>query len=170
MGELIDALLRLSRITRSEPQFERTDLSAITRELAASLAAGDAARAVRFSIEDGIVVDGEPRLLTAMMDNLLRNAWKFTGPKPHAHIEFGSERKDGRRVYFLRDDGVGFEPSEAERLFMPFQRLHDPREFEGHGVGLATVKRIVGVHGGRVWGEASPGEGATIRFTLGERT
>jgi PAS domain S-box-containing protein len=170
MGELIDALLRLSRITRSEPQFERTDLSAITRDLAASLAAGESERSVEFAIEDGIVVDGEPRLLTAMMDNLLRNAWKFTGPKPSARIEFGSERRDGRRVYFLRDDGVGFDPAEAERLFMPFQRLHDPREFEGHGVGLATVKRIVGVHGGRVWGEAKPGEGATIWFTLGERS
>jgi PAS domain S-box-containing protein len=170
MGELIDALLKLSRITRSEPVFERTDLSAIARDVAASLSAGDGERSVEFHIEDGIVVDGEPRLLTAMMDNLLRNAWKFTGPKPRARIEFGIERSAGRRVYFLRDDGVGFEPSEAERLFTPFHRLHDPREFEGHGVGLATVKRIVGVHGGRVWGEAKPGEGATIRFTLGERS
>jgi len=169
MGELIDALLKLSRITRSEPQFEKTDLSAIARELAAALTAADPGRSVEFRIEDSVFVDGEPRLLTAMMDNLLRNAWKFTGPKPQAHIEFGIERDEGRRVYFLRDDGVGFEPSQAERLFMPFQRQHDPRDFEGHGVGLATVKRIVGVHGGRVWGDGEPGKGATIRFTLGER-
>ena len=169
MGELIDALLRLSRITRSEPQFERTDLSAITGELAGSLAAADPGRCVEFHIEDGVIVDGEPRLLTAMMDNLLRNAWKFTGPRSQAHIEFGTERLEGRRVYFVRDNGVGFDASQAEHLFTPFHRLHDPREFEGHGVGLATVKRIVGVHGGRVWGDGDPDDGATIRFTLGER-
>ncbi|MFN2426725.1 MAG: GAF domain-containing protein [Candidatus Binatia bacterium] len=169
MGELIDSLLRLSRITRSEPQFERTDLSAITRELAAALAAADPARCVEFRIEDGVVVDGEPRLLSAMMDNLLRNAWKFTAPKPSARIEFGTAHEAGRRVFFLRDDGVGFDPSQAERLFTPFQQLHDPRDFGGHGVGLATVKRIVGVHGGRVWGEGEPGMGATIHFTLGDR-
>lgn len=168
MGDLIDALLRLSRITRSEPQLERTDLSAIARELAASLSASDPQRIVTFDVTDGLVVDGEPRLLSAMLDNLLRNAWKFTAPKPSARIEVGVERRDRRRVYFVRDDGIGFDPSLADRLFAPFQRLHDPREFEGHGVGLATVKRIVGVHGGSVWGEGRPGEGATIFFTLGE--
>jgi len=170
MGELIDALLRLSRITRSEPQYEKTNLSEIVRELSASLAATEPDRSVDFRIEDGVVVDGEPRLLTAMLDNLLRNAWKFTGPKPRACIEFGTERSGKSRVYFLRDDGVGFDSSQADRLFTPFQRLHDPREFEGHGVGLATVKRIVGVHGGRVWGSGEPGNGATIRFTLGDRS
>ena len=170
MGELIDALLKLSRITRSEPQFEKTDLSAITRDLATALAAAETDRCVEFSIADGVVVDGEPRLLAAMMDNLLRNAWKFTAPRARARIEFGVEKQGDARVYFVRDDGVGFDPSQAERIFTPFQRLHDPREFEGHGVGLATVKRIVGVHGGRVWGSGALDKGATIRFTLGRRS
>ncbi|MFN2377401.1 MAG: GAF domain-containing protein [Candidatus Binatia bacterium] len=169
MGELIDALLRLSRITRVEPHFEPVDLSSLVRELAASLTAADPGRCVEFRIEEGLRVHGEPRLLTAMMDNLLRNAWKFTGPHPRACIEFGVQHEGDRRVYFVRDDGVGFDPSQAERLFTPFQRLHDPREFEGHGVGLATVKRIVGVHGGKVWGIGATGQGATIRFTLGDR-
>ncbi len=168
MGELIDALLRLSRISRSEPHPERTDLSAIARELATSLSASDPQRRVTFEIADGIVVDGEPRLLSAMLENLLRNAWKFTAPKPSACIEFGSETRDGRRVFYVRDDGIGFDPSLADRLFTPFQRLHDPRQFDGHGVGLATVRRIVGVHGGSVWGEGQPDNGAIIRFTLGD--
>ena len=112
-------------------------------------------------------MDGETRLLTALLDNLLRNAWKFTSANERESIEFGLESVDGERVYFVRDDGVGFDPSQAERIFMPFQRLHDPKEFEGHGVGLATVKRIVGVHGGRVWAEGELENGATIRFTLG---
>lgn len=169
MGKLIDSLLKLSRITRSEPHYERTDLSAVAREISASLASTDPTRLVDFLVEDGLVADGEPRLLEALLENLLRNAWKFTAPRPRACIEFGSEVVDGQRVYFVRDDGVGFDPSQAERLFTPFQRLHDPRDFEGHGVGLATVKRIAGVHGGRVWGEGEPDRGATIRFTLGER-
>ncbi len=169
MGDLIDALLRLSRITRLEPQFEETDLSAIVHELALSLATAEAERRVEFVIRDGVLVDGEPRLLAALMDNLLRNAWKFTASRTRARIEFGVDERPGGPVYFVRDDGIGFEPSQAERIFMPFQRLHDPREFEGHGVGLATVKRIVGIHGGRVSATGEPGKGATVRFTLGKR-
>ena len=169
MGDLIDALLRLSRITRLEPQFEETDLSAVVHELALSLATAEPERRVEFSIRDNVVVDGEPRLLAALMDNLLRNSWKFTSSRARAHIEFGVEETPGGPVYFVRDDGIGFEPSQAERIFMPFQRLHDPREFEGHGVGLATVKRIVGIHGGRVSAKGEPGKGATVRFTLGKR-
>jgi light-regulated signal transduction histidine kinase (bacteriophytochrome) len=169
MDGIIEAMLRLSRITRSEPRFEETDLSAIARAVASTLAAADPGRRVEFRIEDGVVVDGDPRLLTVVMDNLLRNAWKFTAPKSRARIEFGTERRDGARTYFVRDDGVGFEASQAARLFTLFQRLHDPREFDGHGVGLATVKRIIGAHGGRVWGSGEPDKGATFRFTLGER-
>jgi len=169
MGDLIDSLLKLSRITRLEPQFESTDLSAIVGELARNISAGDPDRCVEFHIERGIVVDAEPRLLTAMMDNLLRNAWKFTGLKARARIEFGSEDSPAGRVYFVRDDGVGFEPSQAERIFTPFQRVHGTHEFEGHGVGLATVKRIVRLHGGRVWATGEPDNGATIRFTLAKR-
>lgn len=166
MGELIDALLHLSRITRAEPQMERIDLSSIAREQAAALAAAQPDRHVEFRIEDGVFAEGEPRLLTALMDNLLRNAWKFSSHKARARIEFGAEKIDSQRVFFVRDNGAGFDPSQAERIFMPFQRLHDPAQFEGHGVGLATVKRIVSVHEGRVWAEGELENGATIRFTL----
>lgn len=168
MGELIDALLRLSRITRFKPQFERVDLSAIAHSVAATVAAEQPERRVDIRLQDGIHVDGEPRLLTAMMDNLIRNAWKFTSTNEQAQIEFGEAQVDGATVYFVRDDGVGFDPSQAERIFMPFQRLHDPAQFEGHGVGLATVKRIVGLHRGRVWAQGTLEEGATIFFTLGD--
>jgi PAS domain S-box-containing protein len=169
MGELIDALLRLSRIARIEPRFEDVDLSAMVREQSGALAAADPARSVEFRIAAGAVVKAEPRLLAAMIDNLLRNAWKFTAPRPRACIEFGVEDGEDGPVYFLRDDGVGFDPSMADRLFAPFQRLHDPREFEGHGVGLATVKRIAVLHRGRVWAAGEAGNGATFRFTLGTR-
>lgn len=169
MGELIDALLKLSRITRLEPQFEKVDLSALVREQASAMASAEPGRSVQFHIAGGASVAGEPRLLEALVDNLLRNAWKFTSPRAHARIEFGVEDVEGGPVYFVRDDGVGFEASMAERLFAPFQRLHRADEFEGHGVGLATVKRIVVLHGGRVWAEGEAGKGATIRFTLGRQ-
>ena len=132
------------------------------------LATAEPERTVDVRIEEGLTVDGEPRLLRAMLENLLGNAWKFTGPRARAVVEFGSERTPEGCVYFVRDNGVGFETSQAGRIFTPFQRLHDPRDFEGHGVGLATVKRIVVRHGGRVWATAEPDKGATVRFTLGE--
>jgi PAS domain S-box-containing protein len=166
MGELIDALLKLSRIARLEPQFRAIDLSALVREQASALSSSDPDRRVEFRIADGVVVRAEPRLIAALVDNLLRNAWKFTATRPVAHIEFGVERGREGPVYFVRDDGVGFEPSQAERLFAPFQRLHDPREYEGHGIGLATVKRIVVLHGGRAWASGETGKGAVFRFTL----
>lgn len=166
MGELIDALLRLSRIARSQPRFETIDLSRIASEVAATLAAGEPSRRVRFSIQSLVRVEGEQRLLEILVDNLLRNAWKFTSTRIDGLIEFGSRVVDGETVCYVRDNGVGFDPDQAERIFLPFQRLHDPSLYEGHGVGLATVKRIVTVHGGRVWAEGAPDEGATVYFTL----
>ncbi|HYC00681.1 MAG TPA: GAF domain-containing protein [Candidatus Limnocylindrales bacterium] len=170
MGELIDALLTLSRIARSEPRRESVDLSAIARSLADALAASEPQRRVEFVIEPDLRVEGEPRLLEVLLDNLLRNSWKFTGTHDSARIELASVQVGDERVFYVRDDGVGFDPSQASRLFTPFQRLHSPREFEGHGVGLATVKRIVGIHGGRVWAEGAADQGATIYFTLGHKT
>jgi len=169
MGELIDALLTLSRIARSEPRRETVDLSAIATSLAEALVSSEPQRQVEFAIEPGISVEGEPRLLEVLLDNLLRNSWKFTGTHATARIEFASVQVGDERLYYVRDDGVGFDPSQASRLFAPFQRLHSPREFEGHGVGLATVKRIVGIHGGRVWAEGASDQGATIYFTLGHK-
>ena len=170
MGELIDSLLRLSRLARHEPRFQTTDLSNLAGEIVVALAAQEPGREVVFDIESGLVAEGEPRLLESLLDNLLRNAWKFTSANARAHITFATTRIEGERIFYVRDDGVGFEPSQAARVFTPFQRLHDQKQFEGHGVGLATVKRIVGVHGGRVWAEAKPGHGATIYFTLTQRT
>ncbi len=120
-----------------------------------------------FAIEDGLVVEGDPRLLRVALENLLVNAWKFTRGKPEARIEFGVASDDGRAAYFVRDNGAGFEMAYADKLFAPFQRLHSQREFEGTGIGLATVARIIERHGGRVWAEGAVGQGATVYFTLG---
>lgn len=166
MDGLIDALLTLSRIARSQPRRERVDLTAMATVLFESLRESEPARSVEFVVEPSLIVDGEPRLLRALLDNLLGNSWKFTGTHATARIELGSVHDGHERVYYVRDDGVGFDPSQTSRLFTPFQRLHTAGPFEGHGVGLATVRRIVGVHGGRAWAEGSPEQGATIYFTL----
>ncbi|MDX1688613.1 MAG: PAS domain S-box protein, partial [Candidatus Promineifilaceae bacterium] len=169
MGDLIDGLLGLSRITRTEFLRERVDLSAIVHEIAADLQQRDEQREVEFTIESGRVVKGDARLLGAALENLLENAWKFTGEQPVARIEFGAMNQDGEVVYFVRDNGVGFDMAYADKLFGAFQRLHAMEEFSGTGIGLATVQRIIRRHGGRVWAEAAPGEGATFYFTLAAR-
>ncbi|MBI5505742.1 MAG: GAF domain-containing protein [Deltaproteobacteria bacterium] len=166
MDGLIDALLALSRIARSQPKRESVDFSAMAATLCESLRESDPSRTVTFVVEPSLVVDGEPRLLRVLLDNLLGNSWKFTSTHAAARIQLGSRHENGARVLYVRDDGVGFDSSQAERIFKPFQRLHTPGLFEGYGVGLATVQRIVGVHGGRVWAEGEPEAGATIYFTL----
>jgi signal transduction histidine kinase len=167
MGDLIDGLLRLSRVTRSELNWESVDLSAMARGIAADLQRTQPDRAATFLIEDGLVAQGDALLLRVALDNLLGNAWKFTAPRPDARIEFGREERNGRDIYVVRDNGAGFDMTFADKLFGPFQRLHGRTEFEGTGIGLATVQRIIRRHGGHVWGEGEVGRGAAFYFTLG---
>jgi light-regulated signal transduction histidine kinase (bacteriophytochrome) len=166
MAQLIDDLLNLSRVTRTEMRRESVDLSALAQTIASDLQQGQPDRQVELVIQDGVVGTGDARLLRVVLENLLGNAWKFTGKQEQAHIEFGVKPEAGESVYFLRDDGVGFDMAYADKLFGTFQRLHSLREFEGTGVGLATVQRIIQRHGGRIWAEAAVGQGATFYFTL----
>jgi hypothetical protein len=166
MGDLISDLLRLSRITQAELNAEPVDLSKIVRELASEMAARDPKRQVEFRIEDGLQVTADRALLRVAMANLLSNAWKYSAKTEHAVIEFGGKAGEGEREFFVRDNGAGFDMAHAGKLFAPFQRLHSQKEFPGHGVGLATVLRVVHRHGGTIRGEAKPGEGAGFYFTL----
>ena len=167
MGHLIDDLLSLSKVTRSEMRYASIDLAQIGREAIEELRRHDGARCVEVRIAEALPARGDARLIRAMLDNLLGNAWKFTGRVTSAVIELGSAPHDGGRAFFVRDNGAGFDMAYVDKLFAPFQRLHEVHEFEGTGIGLATVHRIVTRHGGRIWAEASPGRGATFWFTLG---
>ena len=166
MGALIDALLALARVTRTELKIESVDLSAMARAAAAQLALGDPQRAVEVIIEDNLRAELDPRLARVIADNLLANAWKFTSKTTSARIEFGGvETRDGHG-FFVRDNGAGFDMEFASKLFAPFQRLHTVAEFPGTGVGLATVQRIVHRHNGRIWADGSVNGGATFSFTV----
>jgi PAS domain S-box-containing protein/excisionase family DNA binding protein len=167
MGRLIDDLLRLSRVTSADLQLEPTDLSVLAREVATSLAKRTPERLVSVVIAKSLEGQGDARLLRVVLDNLLGNAWKFTRVTPAARIEVGVTERGGRPAYFVRDNGAGFNMAYAAKLFGAFQRLHSAKEFEGTGVGLATVQRIIHRHGGEVWAEAEVGRGATFYFTLG---
>jgi PAS domain S-box-containing protein len=167
MAQLIEDILALSRITRREMHRELVDLSALVREVAAELGQCDPDRRVEFVIAEGVVVDGDAGLLRVVLENLLGNAWKFTARHPRARIEFGVTQHDGKEAYFVRDDGAGFDMACADRLFGAFQRLHSVTEFEGTGIGLATVQRVIHRHGGQVWAEGVTEQGATFCFTLG---
>jgi light-regulated signal transduction histidine kinase (bacteriophytochrome) len=166
MGQLIDDLLGLSTLTRAEMKVERIDLSDLARRVYDDIRKGQPERHVELSIQDGLAAEGDPRLLRAALDNLLRNAWKFTSRKAAARIEFGSSQENGKPAYFVKDNGAGFDMRYAHKLFGAFQRLHPATEFEGTGIGLATVQRVVRRHGGRVWAEGAVDKGATFYFTL----
>jgi signal transduction histidine kinase len=166
MGQLIDDLLKLSRVTRSEMNREDVDLSAIARTIADDLKSRHPERPARFIIAEGLIAYCDERLLTVAMENMFLNAWKFSAKTPHAVIEFGIAEKNGTRAFFVKDNGVGFDMTYAGKLFNPFQRLHRTEEFPGTGIGLATVKRIVSRHGGQVWIESEEGKGAAVYFTL----
>ena len=168
MGGLIDALLSLSRLTRSELRPHPTDLAALVRTAAAELAAADPERRVDVIAPDVLEVVLDPRLARAMVQNLVGNAWKFTSRAVAARIELGAIERDGGPVYFIRDNGAGFDMAHATKLFAPFQRMHTVREFTGTGIGLATVQRIVRRHGGQIWAEARVNEGATFFFTFAD--
>jgi signal transduction histidine kinase len=166
MAELIDDLLNLSRVATTTMHKQPVDLSALARSIMKDLHRREPARAVEAVVHDCPAVEGDPRLLQIVLENLLRNAWKYTSAHARARIEFGCETRPEGTVYFVRDDGAGFNPDQADRLFKPFQRLHSASEFPGTGVGLATVQRIIQRHGGDVWAEARVEKGATFYFTL----
>ncbi|HLQ32147.1 MAG TPA: GAF domain-containing protein [Chloroflexota bacterium] len=166
MAQLMDDLLRLARVSRTEMRRERVDLSGMARGIAHDLQAREPGRFVAFDIPDDVVSYGDRRLLRLMLENLLENAWKFTSKHPTGHIEFGRSEVDSQPRFFVRDDGAGFDMAYADKLFEPFQRLHGATEFEGTGIGLATARRIITRHGGRVWGEGEVERGACFYFSL----
>ena len=166
MGVLIDDLLKLAQISRQELRVGPVDLSALAREVAEELRGAEPGRSVEWVIAPGVAATGDAGLLRVALRNLLGNAWKYSSRREQARIEFGVAEADGRREYFVRDNGVGFDMAHAGRLFGPFQRLHPTTEFPGTGVGLATAARVVHRHGGDIRAEARPGEGASFYFTL----
>lgn len=166
MAQLIDDLLNLSRVTRSDMCPVEVTLSKLVNEITSELATTCKNRTVKIIVPEGLSVKADPRLLRIALENLLSNAWKFTSKRSTATIEFGKVNQNGKDVYFIRDDGVGFDMRYADKLFGAFQRLHAPAEFPGTGIGLATVQRIVHRHGGRVWAESQVDGGATFYFTL----
>lgn len=170
MGQLIDDLLWLSRMSRADVNRQPVDLAAIATSIVDELRTGDPTRNVDLVAISSPKASGDVRLVRIMLENLLRNSWKFTRENPRARIELGTTVDgDADPTYFVRDDGVGFDPAYASKLFQPFQRLHNVSQFEGTGIGLAIVSRIVQRHGGRIWAESEPGHGATFFFTLPSR-
>lgn len=168
MAQLIDDLLKLSRVTRVELAHEPVDLGAIARTIAAELALTQPERQVEWRIADGLETIGDMRLLRIALENLVGNAWKFSAQRERAVIEVGATDTDTERTYFVRDNGAGFDMAYVDKLFRPFSRLHGTEEFPGTGIGLVTAQRIIRRHGGRIWAEAAVNEGATFFFTLGE--
>jgi len=168
MAEMIDSFLKLSRSTRSELTIEPADLSDLAVRVIGRLRERDPQRQVNVEIQPGMTTSGDRRLLDVVLENLLGNAWKYSRRNKSATITFGVEEGGGRKVYVVRDNGAGFDMNYVDRLFMPFCRLHRAEEFEGTGIGLATVQRILARHGGRIWAEGAIGRGATFRFTLWE--
>jgi light-regulated signal transduction histidine kinase (bacteriophytochrome) len=168
MGQLIDDLLNLSRVTRAELHFEPVDLATVAREAIEDLRVADPDRSSQVTVKlpMAALTFGDPRLLRIVVENLLSNAWKFTAHTPHPEIEFGIDTTSLRPSYYVRDNGAGFDMMYARKLFGPFQRLHSAHEFPGTGIGLATVHRIILRHGGRCWAEGQPEHGATFHFTV----
>jgi light-regulated signal transduction histidine kinase (bacteriophytochrome) len=165
MSLLIDDLLNLSRITRGELRRDTVDVTRLARSTAEELARNAAAHPVHFEVEEGMTTQGDQRLLGVIFANLIGNAWKFTSKTPDPRVSVGkAEGTDA--VFFVRDNGAGFDMAYSESLFRPFQRLHSQADYEGNGIGLATVQRVVDRHGGRVWAEGAVGAGATFYFTL----
>jgi len=166
MATLIDDLLKLARVTRTEMRTERVDLSGMAREIVLDIQRTSPDRQVEFAIAPGLEAQGDSRLLRVVLDNLLRNGWKYTGKQPQPRVEFTAVDENGGRVFVVKDNGAGFDMKYADKLFGVFQRLHSSAEFEGTGVGLATVRRIINRHGGRIWAEGIVDQGATFYFTL----
>jgi len=166
MGHLIEDLLRLSRVTRVEMNFKRVDLSQIAREVVVDLKKSQPGRNVDFRCTQEAVVTADERLMRILMEDLLENAWKFTSQHPSASIEFGQKTEDDKPVFFVRDDGAGFDMQYVQKLFGIFQRLHTPSQFGGNGIGLATARRILARHGGHIWAVGAVDRGAVFYFSL----
>jgi signal transduction histidine kinase len=166
MAQLIEALLDLSRLSRTPMRWERVDFAEIATEIVAQLRTIEPSRVVELVVSSDLVVRGDPRLLRVAIENLVRNAWKFTRDRSDSRIQLGRTDVEGVATYFVRDNGAGFDMARAEKLFVPFQRLHSADRFEGTGIGLATVQRIVRRHGGRIWAVAAENQGATFHFTI----
>lgn len=167
MGDLIDDLLFLSRVTRQELVREEISLSSIVFSVVDDFRERDPKRNVQVNVQEGVEAFADPRLATAALTNILENSWKFTGRTEAPRIEFGMEKSGNEKVYYIRDNGVGFDSRFVQKIFMPFQRLHKSTDFPGTGIGLAIVERVIRRHGGRLWAESSPGEGTTVYFTFG---
>ena len=166
MEQLIQDTLNLAYITRNKMRQRQVNLSTMAEEVAEELKKTNPRRKVEFVIQPNMEVKGDAGLLRIFLDNLLGNAWKFSGKKPHAKIEFGVQQSNAKKTYFVRDNGAGFDIAYADKLFDPFQRQHTKQEFKGTGIGLATAQRIIHRHGGKIWAEAAPDKGATFYFTL----
>jgi light-regulated signal transduction histidine kinase (bacteriophytochrome) len=166
IADRMDHLLQLSRVARAEMRRQPVDLSAMARAIAADLQQRSPERQVEIVIADGMAVSGDPQLLRMALENLFDNAWKFTSRRQEARIDFGAVQEEGKPVYFVRDNGAGFDMAYADKLFQPFERLHDVAEFPGNGIGLATVLRVVNRHGGSIRAEGHVDKGATFWFTL----
>jgi light-regulated signal transduction histidine kinase (bacteriophytochrome) len=167
MAQLIDDLLNLSRVSRGELRYSQVNLSDLARQIVADLRQRELQRQVEVNVTGECRAYGDARLLQLVLQNLLENAWKFTGKTSPARLEFGcTTPASGEQIYFVRDNGVGFNMSYSSKLFGAFQRLHTDHEFPGTGIGLATVQRIIHRHGGRIWAEAVVGQGAAFYFTL----
>jgi len=166
MADLVDGLLVLSRTVRGEMRRDRVDLTGLAREVLAELGRSDPERRVDGQVEPDLTAAGDARMIDAVLRNLIGNAWKYTAGRERAEIRVFAGSRQGQRIYCVADNGAGFDMAHAARLFQPFQRLHRQDEFPGIGIGLATVQRIVHRHGGEVWGEGRPGQGATFSFSL----
>lgn len=167
MNSLIDDMLRLANMSRAEIHVEPVNLSHIARDVAGELDKAKARQHVDYTVDEGLMTMGDARLLRVALTNLLSNAWKYTGGTLHPQVEFSQTQRDGKPIFLVRDNGAGFDTEQAgDRLFRPFQRFHAGQQFQGHGVGLAIVQRVIEKHGGKLWAESRPGEGATFFFTV----
>jgi light-regulated signal transduction histidine kinase (bacteriophytochrome) len=166
MGQLIDDMLRLSRITRIELRPFSVNLSELAASVISDLQSREPTRKIKVTIEPGLTTTGDERLLRVAFENLLNNAWKFTGKTKNAHIQVGQTMQADKNVFYIKDNGVGFDMAYSEKLFGAFQRLHTVDEFPGTGIGLAIVQRVITKHGGQIWVESEPNKGATFYFTL----
>ncbi|HBG17917.1 MAG TPA: hypothetical protein DDY32_01170, partial [Desulfobulbaceae bacterium] len=166
MGRLIDELLSLSRVSRQEIQRAEVDMSSLAESIVNELREAGSAPSIEVNIERDLTVFADRGLIEVALSNLIGNAWKFTAKTEHARIDVGTTQKDGKVIYHVRDNGAGFDQKYAEKMFWPFHRLHSESEFEGTGIGLAIVDRIIRSHGGKVWAEGAEGKGATLYFSL----